>query len=277
MIAALHTWGSNLSLHPHLHCIVPAGGLDGDGQWKDCKKGGHLFVRFGEISAMFRRYYLDFLVQCWEEGRLDFGSDPAVQALAGQTAMTAFILQLQQKKWNLRIERPMSGVQQVVNYLGRYIYRTAIANGRILEITEKTVRFTVKDYAASTDTTKPAVEKELELAGVEFLRRFVQHILPPSFQRVRYYGFYAGAAKTKLDNARKKIGNRDWCYTVRTVVQIITAMIGCEPDVCPCCGARGQWLVEILPAPYRRKPPVVAAQRGPPAGPGFVSGGVSVP
>ena len=256
MIAALHTWGSNMSLHPHLHCIVPSGGLTENGEWKDCKRGGDFFARFSDIAGLFRKHYLNFLGECWENGQLEFGSDPDMQPLRESAQMAAFIGKLQKKTWNLRVEKPMSGVQQVVNYLGRYIYRIAITNGRILEISEKTVRFTVKDYAAVKDADEPVPEKEMELEGVEFLRRFVQHILPPFFQRVRFYGFYAAAAKTKLDKARQFIGNRDWCYTLRTICQIITAMIGFEPDICPCCGAKGQWVVEDIPSDWsaRRSP-----------------------
>jgi hypothetical protein len=260
-----------MSLHPHLHCIVPSGGLTETGEWKDCKKGGNFFARFSDIADLFRKHYLNYIVEYWENGQLEFGNDPGLQPLAEATYMSKFIEKLRKKSWNLRVGKPMSGVQQVVNYLGRYIYRIAIANSRILEIGEKSVRFTVKDYAATTDPSQPVAEKEMELEGVEFLRRFAQHILPPSFQRVRYYGFYAAAAKTRLDKAKQLIGNRDWCYALRTVVQIIAAMIGFDPDICPCCGAKGQWLVKEIPSYWAarqkvlgsipaRAPPVLSSQ-----------------
>jgi len=167
--------------------------------------------------------------------------------------MRLFIEDLQQIKWNVRIERPMAGIEKVVEYLGRYVYRTAITNGRIHEVGEKTVRLEVKKYAQRTPG-QPAEKDELELEGVEFLRRFAQHLLQKGAQRIRYFGLYAAAAKDSLRQAEAAIGTLRQPFIARKVVEIVTAFLGHPPDDCPVCNTCRTWsTVEIMPKnPYHR-------------------------
>jgi Putative transposase len=232
MIATLHTWSSAMLLHPHLHCIVPSGALLPTKSWENGKGNGDFFVRGHKLAARFKHYFLVGLRELWENEEFDFGIDtetgevlshkpnPDLIALAGAEEIRLFFHLLQQKTWNVRIEKPMSGIEQVVNYLGRYVYRIAITNSRIKEIDEKTVRFEYNNYAA-TPEGEAAKKDEMTLSGLEFLRRFVMHILPLYFQRIRYFGFYAAAAKEPLAEARTAVGNRDWCIPLRTVAQIV--------------------------------------------------------
>lgn len=212
----------------------------------------------------------------WENGDLDLGvspetgellgdiSDlnPAVCHLGDRKEMTRFYLDLAAMKWNVRIEKSMSCIKHVVEYLARYVYRSAITNGRILDIGEKTVRFTYKNYKDQKGG-EAAPEAELTLDGVEFLRRFAMHLLPKSFQRIRYFGFYAAAAGDTLQKAEKALGNSKPPFILRTVMMILAAVLGFDPDFCPKCGAHRQWVVtEIVPTnPYHRKGRVVVGRR----------------
>ena len=126
------------------------------------------------------------------------------------------------------------------------MYRSAITNGRILDISDDKVTFKYKKYSDSNSTTEAVPEATLTLAADEFLRRFVMHILPPGFQRVRYYGFYGSAAKNKLNNLRNKLASREWCVTVRSVCQIVEAFLGYHPDFCPSCGVEKMWVTEKI-------------------------------
>ena len=237
MIASMHTWGSNLSFHPHLHCIVPAGGLGTSDTWKDSKRNGTFFIRVSDLGKTFRRIYLSNLVQ-WVDNQ-DFDSDTLNE-------IKALIVLVNAKKWNVNTQAPMAGVKQVVDYLARYVYRSAITNGRILDISDDKVTFKYKKYSDSNSTTEAVPEATLTLAADEFLRRFVMHILPPGFQRVRYYGFYGSAAKNKLNNLRNKLASREWCVTVRSVCQIVEAFLGYHPDFCPSCGVEKMWVTEKI-------------------------------
>ena len=264
MLASLHTWGSNLSLHPHLHCIVPAGALDAAGQWQNSPHAGGFLVGGRKIAACFKKIFLAGLRGLWEDDALDMGVDPEtgellddrvphdVARLASPDGMTGFILGLQAIKWNVRIERPMAGIEKVVEYLARYVYRSAITNGRIQVVGERTVTVEVKKYANSLPGL-PAEKGTLELDGVEFLRRLALHFLPKSFQRIRYYGFYAPAAHAALAAAAAALGTVKPPFVPRTAAQIVAGFLGRDPAECPACKARVRWLVVESGPPPRPK------------------------
>ncbi|MHC4213414.1 MAG: IS91 family transposase [Planctomycetota bacterium] len=193
--AVLHTWGQNLLLHPHLHCVVTGGGLAPDGaRWVPARK--HYFLPVKVLGRLFRGKFLAALHQAWYEGKLEFTGSAA--KLADPVAWSTFKDRLYRKDWVVYAKPPFGGPQQVFRYLGRYTHRVAIANHRIIYLDDGKVTFTVKDYADN------ATPKQMTLGTVEFLRRFLLHVLPGRFVRIRHYGLCAARnVNTKLATAHR--------------------------------------------------------------------------
>jgi hypothetical protein len=180
--AVLHTWGQTLVHHPHLHCVVPGGGLSPDRtRWISSKPGFFLPVRV--LSRLFRRLFLTQLQQAFDSGQLQFFG--AIDKLHDAEAFRSYIAPLQQTEWCVYAKAPFAGPQQVLNYVGRYTHRVAISNDRLIDIENGQVRFHWKDYR---DHDR---HKIITLSAEEFIRRFLIHVLPEGFQRIRYYGFLA--------------------------------------------------------------------------------------
>jgi hypothetical protein len=180
--AVLHTWGSNLLHHPHLHCVVPGGGLSPDRtQWISCRDGFFLSVRV--LSRLFRRLFLEYLLKAFDAGQLEFFS--SLESLRDRSSFLDYLAPLREAEWVVYAKRPFAGPEQVLDYVGRYTHRVAISNNRLLDITEDKVSFRYKDYRHD------AQQKTMTLEVEEFIRRFLLHVLPQSFQRIRYYGFLA--------------------------------------------------------------------------------------
>jgi hypothetical protein len=177
--AVLHTWGQNLMHHPHLHCVVPGGGLSPDGErWVACRPGFFLPVRV--VSRFFRRRFLELLGQAFEGGELEFFS--ALEALRERKAFYRYLEPLREKEWVVYAKAPFAGPEQVLDYVGRYTHRVAISNNRLLNIEDGHVTFQWKDYRDGD------AHKTMTLTAEEFIRRFLLHVLPPGFHRIRYYG-----------------------------------------------------------------------------------------
>jgi len=188
--AVLHTWGSALTHHPHLHCIVPGGGLSLDGQcWVSCKSGFFLPVRV--LSRLFRRLLLDKLSAAHLAGKLQFFGPH--QDLADARDFAAYLAPLRKIDWVVYAKRPFAGPEAVLAYLSRYTHRVAIANSRLLACDERGVTFKWKDYRAK----RPDRYKTMTLATDEFIRRFLLHVLPSGFHRIRHYGFLANHMRVK--------------------------------------------------------------------------------
>lgn len=178
--AVLHTWGQNLIHHPHLHCVVPGGGLSPDGQrWITCRPGFFLPVKV--LSRFFRRCFLAGLQRAFDTGQLEFFSSLA--SLREREAFRKYLDPLKDKEWVVYAKAPFAGPQQVLDYVGRYTHRVAISNNRLLDIEDGKVTFRWKDYR--DDST----QKTMALQANEFIRRFLLHVLPLGLQRIRYYGF----------------------------------------------------------------------------------------
>jgi putative transposase/transposase-like zinc-binding protein len=178
--AVLHTWGQTLVHHPHLHCVVSGGGLSADGErWIACRPGFFLPVRV--LSRFFRRRFLQLLEQAFDRGELEFFS--ALEGLRQRQAFHRYLEPLRQKEWIVYSKAPFAGPEQVLDYVGRYTHRVAISNNRLLNIEDGHVTFRWKDYRDAD------VQKTMTLTAEEFLRRFLLHVLPLGFQRIRYYGF----------------------------------------------------------------------------------------
>lgn len=215
MISVLHTWGQNLALHPHLHMIVPAGGVGENGKWVKLKGKGDYLFPFGILRTVFRG---KFMQKC-----LAFFN--AIK----QPMDVSLRRSLYSKAWNVYAKQPFAGPQQVIEYLGRYSHRIAISNHRIKNINNNNVAFTYKDYA---DNGK---QKLMTLRAVEFLRRFCMHILPPSFRKIRHYGLLSNRNKERLHKLQMQAGvafvkrpKMHWKDIARTKLNF-------DPDQCPCC------------------------------------------
>jgi Putative transposase/Transposase zinc-binding domain len=192
--AVLHTWGQTLTHHPHVHCIVAGGGLALDGaSWIACRPGYFLPERV--LSSLFRGVFLGKLLAAYKDGRLQFFSELA--HLAQKSAFSAYLAPLWQINWVVDCKQPFAGPEQVLRYLSRYTHRVAISDHRLVEITDDHVTFTWKDYSDGSHI------KLMTLSPAEFMRRFLLHVLPDGFQRIRHYGFLAnGNRQAKLARIR---------------------------------------------------------------------------
>jgi hypothetical protein len=182
MIAVLHTWGQQLSLHPHLHCIVPGGGIDKNGNWQNIRSNGKFLFPVKALSKVFRAKYCEKLKT----------KDP--------DHYTKVKKQLWKKQWVVFAKNPFGNPKSVVEYLGRYTHKIAISNNRIKEIDHKNVTFNYKDYKQN------GVKKKMALTHEEFIRRFALHILPKRFVKIRHYGFLSSTWKRqKLKILQEKL------------------------------------------------------------------------
>jgi hypothetical protein len=196
----LHTWGSALTHHPHVHGIVPGGGLSPDGKrWVSCKPGFFLSVRV--LSRLFRRRFLEALEDAHRAGKLQFFGDHA--ELADPKAFARWLAPLRKMEWVVYAKRPFAGPEAVLAYLSRYTHRVAIANSRLVAMDERGVTFKWKDYRDKSNPDRPR-HKTMTLAVDEFMRRFLLHVLPLGFHRIRHFGLIANnGRKEKLALARK--------------------------------------------------------------------------
>ena len=198
LVAVLHTWGQTLQHHPHVHCVVPGGGPSLDGtRWVACRPGFFLPVRV--LSRLFRRLFLDALRDAFETGALGFFGKLA--QLGEPDAFSRRLRDLRRLDWVVYAKPPFGGPEQVLAYLGRYTHRVAIANARLVSVTDHEVAFHWKDYRHHGKT------KLMTLGAHEFIRRFLLHCLPDGFHRIRHYGFLAnGQRAEKLALCRKLLG-----------------------------------------------------------------------
>ena len=188
----LHTWGSALTHHPHVHGIVPGGGLAPDGKtWVACQPGFFLPVRV--LSRLFRRRFLEELQRLHDGGKLRFFGEHA--ALAETAAFKAWLAPLHQCEWVVYAKRPFAGPQAVLAYLSRYTHRVAISNSRLLAMDERGVIFRWKDYRAKDGAKGKTRHKAMTLSPQEFMRRFLLHVLPGGFHRIRHYGLLANSRR----------------------------------------------------------------------------------
>jgi Putative transposase/Transposase zinc-binding domain len=198
-LAVLHTWGQSLHLHPHVHCVVPGGGIGPDGaSWVGCRKES-FFLPVQVLGSRFRNLFLTYLKEAFREDKLRFHGEMA--PLANPAAFEVLCRKAKKIKWVVYAKAPFGGPEQVLKYLARYTHRVAISNSRILSIEDGKVTFQWKDYTAGNDT------KTMTLDAVEFIRRFLLHILPAGFVRIRQFGFLANRARReKLALCRALLG-----------------------------------------------------------------------
>lgn len=256
MTSVLHTWGSAMTHHPHIHMVVPGGGLSPDGaRWIACRRGFLLPVKV--LGRLFRRLFLEGLAALHREGRLRFFSVRA--GLADPAAFAAHLVPLRRADWVVYAKPPFGGPEQVLAYLSRYTHRVAIANSRLVSADALTVAFTWKDYRAPERRR----QRVMRLATDEFIRRFLIHVLPDGFHRIRHYGFLASAARR---------------HSVATIRALLAASNGVTPPPvaepaaepepspsntahlarpCPCCGGAMRLIERFKRGqlPHSRAPP----------------------
>lgn len=214
MFAILHTWGQNLSYHPHLHCVVPGGGIDFKGNWKHVKVSANnkvFLFNVKNLSNVFRGKFISSLKKNFPEANLNFK-------------------ELYKTNWVVYAKEPFAGPDQVIEYLGRYTHKVAMSNHRILDINESGVTFRWLDYRDNK-------QKIMSLNGVEFLRRFCQHILPRAFVRIRHFGLLSTSKRPILRDIQKRFN-----ITVQIISEpgknwkkVSREHLNFDPDMCPCC------------------------------------------
>jgi hypothetical protein len=231
LTAVLHTWAQNLDHHPHIHCIVPGGGISTDGKrWVACRLGFFLPVRV--LSRLFRRLFLEGLQALQAAGQLQFFNDLA--GLKDADAFSAYLAPLRRIEWVVYAKRPFAGPSQVLAYLAHYTHRVAIANSRLVSLSAANVSFLWKDYR------QDAKSKVMTLKAGEFIRRFLMHTLPDGLHRIRHYGLFANGHRADMLNL---------CRTLLDMPSVPTAARnecddGDQPDaaqdlhLCPCSGGR---------------------------------------
>jgi len=237
-VSILHTWGQNLSLHPHIHCIVPAVGYSLQGQWKHIGKYTNYLYCVQQLSASFKATFLDSLKR----------------SLRKLNKYNGFYLQVQKAfatRWVVYSESSMADSEHVVRYLGQYTHRIAISNERIIGMNDTHVSFRAKDYR------KNGYSKTTRLPGVEFLKRFCQHVMPKGFVRIRRYGIYHHTTKRNLDlkfftpaqQTRKRLN-----AIAESKQEKLKRLTGFDAQICPCC-KKGK-LIVIDTLPRIRSPPL---------------------
>ena len=249
LTAVLHTWGSALTHHPHAHIIVPGGGVSFDGQhWIACRPRFLLAVPV--LSRLFRRLFLERLTAAYQAGQLKFFADQA--ALAEPAAFKACLAALRKVEWVVYAKRPFGGPDAVLAYLSRYTHRIAIANSRLVAFDGERVTFKWKDYRAKVDaryklmTLDPTGQARGLKAHDEFIRRFLIHVLPDGFHRIRHYGLFANANRAaNIALARRLLGAPDPASSSRDNDGTENPHQDSEWNTCPCCGGR-MVIIEIF-------------------------------
>ena len=245
--AILHTWGQTLTTHIHLHCIVIGGALVNGGRRWQATSPDYLFP-IVELSAQFRDSFCTGIQRQFNRGAFLLAGQCA--PLSDLATFRQLIAEAQAKKWQVYAKPPFSDAAQTLDYLGRYVNRIAISNGRILDLNNGFVRFSYRDYKANGE------RKEMSLPAVEFIRRFLQHTLPKRFVRVRHFGLLAPRYRQKkLARCRALLGAYHETTTApATTDEILTEMWGHDPAQCPLCGAgKMQLYAELEALPTRRR------------------------
>ncbi len=228
MTSVLHTWGQNLSYHPHLHCIVPAGGITKNGKWKASRSKGKFLFPVKALSKVFRARFVEGIKLISKENQIVLSN--------------SFFDKLFEKEWVIYAKRPFKRVNTVLKYLGRYTHRIAISNNRIENIEGDKIQFSSKNYR------NDGKSESVELTANEFLRRFCLHILPPRFRKIRHYGFLSGRKKkVYLAQIRKDLKAEAPALKETDRRSILEEKLGHEIDLCPYCKKGHLVLIEDLP------------------------------
>lgn len=249
VIAVLHTWSQTLIDHPHIHCIVTGGGLSLDGnRWISTDK--KYFMPIKVLSIVFRGKFLDYLKQAYKSGKLSFNGN--IELLKEENNFKKLLNKLYKKSWHIYCKPPFKTAENVVEYLGRYTHRVAISNERIVRFEDDHVTIRYRDYASGNKM------KEMTLTAQEFIRRFLLHVLPDRFVKIRHYGILSNRnLKTKLLKCKKLLG----VFVTKTDEKPVSwqeffkKITGIDPMLCPYCKKGRLFLFEVLEPISGRSPP----------------------
>lgn len=239
-ICILHTWGSKMNYHPHIHTILLGGGLTRERSWKD--KGSKFFLPIKVISAVFKGKYMGILKELWEQNKLKFYGTS--EKFHNHYIFKELLNTCYSKEWAPYCKTTFNGAQSVIKYLGKYTHRIAISNHRIIRMDENTVTFYVKDYRHEGKW------KELTIAGAEFIRRFLMHVPPKRFVRIRHYGLLCNRTKNKeLTICRNLLGCKRYISELKDmdVAEMIKHLYGINICICKHCGSKMEYTKRILP------------------------------
>jgi hypothetical protein len=228
IIQVLHTWGQELNFHPHIHCIVSGAGLSPDRQLVRC--GKHFFLPVRVLGKKFRGIFLASLQKLFAAGRLSFSGD--ILHLRNSYDWNAFRDSLYKKDWLPFVKETFNGFGNAIDYLGRYTHRIAISNSRILSVSDSSVSFSAKDYRSGN-------LKTVSLDGSEFIRRFLLHVLPSGFQKIRYYGFLNNRFKRQNLLLISRLSGKQLFQPKLTGLktdELLLVLLGKDVHVCPVCG-----------------------------------------
>jgi hypothetical protein len=238
--AILHTWGQKLDLHPHLHCVVPGGGISLDGsRWVPCSPGFFMPVRL--LSRLFRGKFLALLKAAHRRGELI--CQGRLQSLNSPTAFNAWLSPLYAREWVVYAKPPWQGPEHALKYLARYTHRVAIANSRLQSIDDGQITFTYKDYRREQ---RP---RTLTLSAIEFIRRFMMHVLPRGFVRIRYYGFLANTHRQQQLRRIRELLNAPQPAIPDDATDQQHPELPADNQRCPHCQQGLMWPVDIAPRP----------------------------
>lgn len=230
-ICVLHTWGSRMNFHPHIHTILLGGGLTEERKWKDASSGFFIPVRV--LSKVFRGKYMELLKSLWKDGKLAFHG--SAEKYQDHHAFRKLLDACYCTEWIPHCKKTFNGAQSVINYLGKYTHRIAISNHRLIHMDESNVTFYVKDYR------NDGRWKEMTLSGVEFIRRFLMHVPPKRFVRIRHYGLLCSRTKRKdLTLCRNILGCKAYLSKLRQMntSQIMRQLYGINICICRSCGGQ---------------------------------------
>lgn len=245
----LHTWGSAMTHHPHIHGIIPGGGLSKDGQqWVACQSGFFLPVRV--LSRLFRRLFLELLIKAYQKEQLHFFNQ--LKSIESHQAFTHWVQPLRQKEWVVYAKRPFAGPKAVLAYLSRYTHRVAIANSRLISMDEHDITFKWKDYRKN----EAHRQKTMTLSADNFIQRFLLHILPKQFHRIRHVGLFANACRRKnIAQIRQQLNEQEE-LTLDEVMEVTEKPKALEETIdlfyqCPKCAGN---MIIIDAFAYGHKP-----------------------
>lgn len=240
-ICILHTWGSAMNFHPHIHAVVLGGGLDQKKQWKD--NGKEFFLPIKVISRLFRGKYLALLRQLWQDGKLEFHGSAA--SYQNHYAFKELLDTCYGKEWIPYCKKPFHGAESIIRYLGKYTHRIAVSNHRIKGMTETTVTFAVKDYKNQGQW------KDITVTGEEFIRRFLMHVPPKRFVRIRHYGLLSSRKKAKkITLCRNLLGCKKYLSRLRDLDAPAIIRMLYNKDICRCVSCGGK----VIPLPPGQRP-----------------------
>ena len=242
IIQVLHTWGQELNFHPHIHCIISGGGLSPDKKLRKCNNS--FFIPVKVLAVKFRGKFLAQLQKLYEKNKLSFSA--SCSSLKNHYEWNEFRDNLYQKKWCPYIKETFNGFGNAIEYLGRYTHRIAITNSRIRKVTETTVTFSAHDYKTNS-------MKEVTLEHTEFIRRFLMHVLPPGFQKIRYYGFLNNRMKKQnLKTIFKQQGYQKFrqLYAEMSMPELLKAVWNYDITICMECGCSSMVQLGRTHVPY---------------------------